>query len=214
MYNYITGKIVKKKPESNICIVDVNGIGYELVVPESTIKELSVSEDDVKFYVVEVSSGLYSSGLPTLYGFLTEEEKEIFIAFKDNLANVGPKKALEYLDKVKKNIAEFKTAIKTKNYKLLISLFGFRHSSAEKIINTLSNLELFTSETVPTRGGIDAEVYTDIISALVNLGYKESQVKNVVEKVLAEHSSKTKVKHSQVIQELLPIILRELSMSK
>lgn len=210
MYNYITGKVVKKKPENNICIVDVNGIGYEIVVSENTLQEITVSNDHVKFYVVEVSSGLYSSGLPTLYGFLTEEEKEIFIAFKDNLSNVGPKKALEYLDKVKKNIAEFKTAIRTKNYKLLTSLFGFRHSSAEKIINSLSNLELFSAERETFSGGIDAEMYTDLISALVNLGYKEYQVKNVVEKVLNEYGNKIRDKHG-AIQELLPIVLREMS---
>lgn len=214
MYNYIEGKVVEKIIEKNLCIIDVGGIGYEIVLSETTLQEVDISQI-TKFYIVEISSGLYSSGLPTLYGFLSKEEKEIFLAFKDNLSNVGPKKALEYLDKVKKNINEFKLAIKTKNYKSLTTLFGFKSSSAEKIISALSNLELFTKEEVSIKEGINIEIYTDLVSALVNLGYKEQQVKNVVEKILTQNKSLQDVKKtSDLISQLLPLALKELSSTK
>ncbi|MFN3550818.1 MAG: Holliday junction branch migration protein RuvA [Endomicrobiia bacterium] len=213
MYNYIEGKVVEKNIEKNLCIVDVNNIGYEIVVSETTLKQINISEI-TKFYIVEISSGLYSSGLPTLYGFLSKEEKEIFLAFKDNLSNVGPKKALEYLDKVKKNITEFKLAIKTKNYKSLTSLFGFKHSSAEKIVSALSSLELFTKEEM--KEGINIEIYTDLVSALTNLGYKEQQVKDIVEKILTQNKIILKdIKKTQdYISQFLPLILKELSSTK
>lgn len=214
MYNFIKGKIVEINDEKNFCVIETNGIGYEIILSESTLKEIKISDEPIKFYIVEISSGLYSNNLPTLYGFLSEEEKEIFLAFKDNLSNVGPKKALEYLDKVKKNIAEFKSAIKTKNYKLLTSLFGFRHSSAEKIINSLSNLEFFATQPVMSYGKIDVDLYTDLVSALVNLGYKEQQVKPVVEKILTEYANKLKGEHSKLIQQLIPVALKELSLLK
>ena len=156
---------------------------------------------------------MYNSGLPTLYGFISQEEKEIFLAFKDNLSNVGPKKALEYLDKVKNNISQFKTAIKTKNHKILTSLFGFKHSSAEKIISALSNVELFIKDEVEEKINID--IYSDIISALTNLGYKEQQVKPIVEKVLLQHDINTATKKSgELISMFLSLVLKELGQSK
>ncbi len=213
MYSYIEGKVVEKNIEKNLCIVEVNNIGYEIVVSETTLKQIDISEIK-KFYIVEISSGLYSSGLPTLYGFLSKEEKQIFIAFKDNLSNVGPKKALEYLDKVKKNITEFKLAIKTKNYKSLTSLFGFKHSSAEKIISALSSLELFMKEEI--KESINIEIYTDLLSALTNLGYKEQQIKNIVEKILTQNKIvlNDAMETQDLISQLLPLVLKELSSAK
>jgi Holliday junction DNA helicase RuvA len=212
MYNYITGKIVKKDLTKNICVVEVNNIGYEIIVSQNTLEEIEEGEV-VKFYIVEISGGLYNNGLPTLYGFISQEEKEIFLAFKDNLSNVGPKKALEYLDKVKNNISQFKTAIKTKNHKILTSLFGFKHSSAEKIISALSNVELFTKDEVEEKINID--IYSDIISALTNLGYKEQQVKPIVEKVLFQHDINAATKKSgELISMFLSLVLKELGQSK
>jgi Holliday junction resolvasome RuvABC DNA-binding subunit len=212
MYNYIIGKIVKKDVKKNLCVVDVNNIGYEIIVSENTLNDLSEG-DIVKFYVVEISSGLYTSGLPTLYGFVSQEEKEIFLAFKENLTNVGPKKALDYLDKIKDNISQFKTAIITKNYKILTSLFGFRTSSAEKIVSALANVELFSKEEI--KEGINIDIYSDIVSALTNLGYKEQQVKPVVEKILLQYNITSETKKStELISKFLSLIIKELGQNQ
>jgi Holliday junction DNA helicase RuvA len=212
MYNYIIGKIVKKDVKKNLCVVDVNNIGYEIFVSENTLNDLS-EEDIVKFYIVEISSGLYTSGLPTLYGFVSQEEKEIFLAFKENLTNVGPKKALDYLDKIKDNISQFKTAIITKNYKILTSLFGFRTSSAEKIVSALANVELFSKEEI--KEGINIDIYSDIVSALTNLGYKEQQVKPVVEKILLQYNITSETKKStELISKFLSLVIKELGQNQ
>jgi len=212
MYNYIIGKIVKKDVKKNLCVVDVNNIGYEIIVSENTLNDLSEG-DIVKFYVVEISSGLYTSGLPTLYGFISQEEKEIFLAFKENLTNVGPKKALDYLDKIKDNISQFKTAIITKNYKILTSLFGFRTSSAEKIVSALANVELFSKEEI--KEGINIDIYSDIVSALTNLGYKEQQVKPVVEKILLQYNITSETKKStELISKFLSLVIKELGQNQ
>ncbi len=213
MYNYLKGKITYKDIEKNLCVLEVNNVGYEIIVPTYVLEEKQSSEE-MKLYIVEVSSGLYSGGLPTLYGFLSQEEKEIFLAFKENLSNVGPKKALEYLEKVKKNISQFKLAIKNKNYKVLTSLFGFRQSSAEKIISSLSALDKFV-DVEESKQQIHMDAYTDLVSALINLGYKELDVKPVVEKVLS--SSKVEMsnkKSSEIIEEFLPKVLKEVTSRK
>ncbi|MCS7232373.1 MAG: Holliday junction branch migration protein RuvA [Elusimicrobiota bacterium] len=211
MYNYIEGEVVEINIKDGMCVVDVNGVGYEILTLESTLQEIKIPQK-VKFYIVEVSSGLYSGGFPTLYGFCSKEEKDIFLAFKNNLSNVGPKKALEYLEKVKKNINEFKIAIITKNAKMLTSIFGFKSSSAEKIIAALSNLEIFAKKDF-YKSEIDINLYTDLVSALVNLGYKETQVKNIVEKILFEQKEFNKIKNLDLTQ-LIQIALKELSSVK
>jgi Holliday junction resolvasome RuvABC DNA-binding subunit len=92
-------------------------------------------------------------------------------------------------------------------------LFGFKHSSAEKIISALSNVELFIKDEVEEKINID--IYSDIISALTNLGYKEQQVKPIVEKVLLQHDINTATKKSgELISMFLSLVLKELGQSK
>ena len=85
-------------------IVEVNGVGYEVSVPLSTQERLPELGRIVKIYISE-STSMYGGGTK-LYGFLTEEELEVFGCMKDNLANTGAKKALEYLDKADELLAK------------------------------------------------------------------------------------------------------------
>ncbi len=211
MYNYITGKIVEKNLEKNVCIIEVNGIGYEIFVPTSVLEQVGLGEEK-KFFVVEISGGFYTSGLPSLYGFLTKEEKEIFLVFKENLSNVGPKKALEYVDKVNKNLGQFVKAVLNKDYKILTTMFGFRKSTAEKIINSLSSLKDFYKESFEEIPYVDIDIYTDIVSALVNLGYKEQFAKLITEKVIKSIPQEMLTTHK--IAELLKLVLNEISKEK
>jgi len=204
MYNYIKGKIVDLDIEKNVCVIDVNGLGYELFVAKSTLEKVQQGQE-IKFFIEEVAGGLYSSGLPNLYGFISKEEKQIFLAFKNNLNNVGPRKALEYLDKVSKNLSEFWRAVQNKNYKTLTSLFGFRQSSAEKIVSSLSELKSVKTKILDSSQKIDVERYEDISSALINLGYKEYLVSDVVNKILQKNSDITD------ISELIKLALKKIS---
>ncbi len=208
MYSFIKGKVVEKIDDKNLCVVEVNGLGYEIVVSNTTFNKIVLGEEK-KFYVVEISGGLYSNNVPTLYGFLSTEEKEIFLSFKNNLTNVGPKKALEYLDKVEKNISEFRRAVKEKNYKVLTSLFNFRHSSAVKIVDSLNSVKTFI-ETATSSPSLDIDVYSDLVDALVNLGYKEQVAKIAVEKVLKTNPVEKNIS-SEKMSELIKLAIKEVS---
>lgn len=209
MYSYLTGKVVEIDFVKGCCVLDVNNIGYEIFVAKSVLDRMVLGEV-VKLFIEECSGGLYTAGSAVLYGFLSKEEREIFLAFKENLSNVGPKKALEYLDKVSKNPSEFWVAVQSKNYKVLTSLFGFRQSSAEKIIMSLSSVSKNVKITT-LDGKISSDKYidryTDIVSAMANLGYKESYVKDVIEKVLSENSNITD------ISALITLVLKEISLA-
>jgi len=204
MYSYIKGKIVELDIEKNICVIDVNGLGYEIFVAKNSLEKLQVGQE-IKFFIEEVAGGLYSSGLPNLYGFISKEERQIFLAFKNNLNNVGPKKALEYLDKISKNLSEFWRAVQNKNYKILTSLFGFRQSSAEKIVTSLSEIKNIKTKVLDSSQSVSLDKYNDITSALINLGYREHMVFEIVNKILQEN------RDIDDISELIKLALKKIS---
>ena len=53
--------------------------------------------------------GMYGGGI-TLYGFLSLEEKEIYLLLRE-IPGTGAKKALDYLDKISKSAPDFRRAI-------------------------------------------------------------------------------------------------------
>jgi len=171
-------------------IINVGGIGYEITVSASTRNRLPPEGRAVKLYISE-TVGIYGGGT-NLYGFLTIEEKNIYLTFKD-LKNTGAKKALDYLDKAVKSLPDFKRAVQEKNIKVLTSLFGFRSQTAEKILVFLqdklsamqvSGQEKWGSSTLSADRGADA------VSALVALGYREQQARRAVEEAFASSDNK------------------------
>jgi len=185
MYAHLTGTVAALDEAAGACVLDVNGIGFEVMVARTTLARLAEGQR-VTLCIAECSGGLYGGGGPVLYGFLSRQEKEIFLAFKDNLSNVGPKKALEYLDKVSANIGDFWGAVASRNLKVLMSLFGFRSASAEKILSSLGSLKSLPSASVSAERLASVGAAEDLVSALVSLGYPEQRARTVAEQVMRE----------------------------
>lgn len=198
----LEGLLDFKNPE--YIILNVQGIGYEINISNSTYEKLPSVGDVSKLYIIE-TTGMYGGGT-NLYGFLSPDEKDIFISFKENIKNIGAKKALDYLDKAMKSLPDFKRAVEQKNLKLLTSIFGFRKETAEKIVVALQNkIEHIKISGKEKWSRVSEEIPVETIQALVSLGYKEQMAKFAVEKVLEEtdRSSKT--------EELIKLALKYLS---
>src|ERR1035438_9289828 len=85
----LNGKLSEKLIDS--VILDVNGVGYGLLVPQETYNKVAVA-DEVKLYIYEhIRESIYD-----LYGFSEIETKELFIKLI-NVNGVGPKVALNIL---------------------------------------------------------------------------------------------------------------------
>jgi len=95
-----------------------------LAPPRRTATASRIPEvgQEVLLYIVE-SFGMYGGG-ETLYGFLSPNEKAMFLAFKDNISGTGAKKALEHLEKASKSLPDFRRAIIEKDVKILSGVFG------------------------------------------------------------------------------------------
>jgi Holliday junction DNA helicase RuvA len=189
MISYLYGPLDSKSTDG--ITVDVNGIGYEISVPVSTFLKLPETKNPIKIFIVESAAGMYG-GVISLYGFLTIEERDMYLLIKDEVPGTGAKKAMEYIDKISKSFADFKTAIISKNPSTLNEIFGFTKKTADKLIAALkdkiSTVSVLSEE--KKQAGtktIKNTMVLEAIAGLITLGYKMQQARVVVTNVY-EHN--------------------------
>jgi Holliday junction DNA helicase RuvA len=168
-------------------ILEVSGIGYSLSVPFSTYSKLPESGNVAKIYIVESTAGMYG-GITNLYGFLTKEERKMFLLIKNEVPSTGAKKALEYTDKISKSFADFKSAVLSKDTGTIMGAFGFTKKTADKLVNALKEKIGSISITGEEKWSIadlsdEKGVTAEAVSALTAIGYDAFQAKIVVNKI-------------------------------
>jgi Holliday junction DNA helicase RuvA len=183
-------------------ILDVNGIGYEVQVGINSLSQLPAQGQAILFVFQAVTP---YDGSSVLYGFLTQGEREIFLQLKEHVPGIGPKKALESLDRITKSLPDFKRAILEKDVKLLVGVFGFSKKTAEKLIYSLRD----RIESLPAMGrekwSQPAGPSQEAVSALIALGYPEREARETVE------SAMESIPSTASTQELLKTALKTMS---
>lgn len=187
----LRGTVLSKDLES--LILEVGGVGHEIHVTAATASRLALGAEAL--LMVVPSYAMYGGG-ETLYGFLDASEKAMFCAFRDEIPGTGAKKALEYLDKASKSLPDFRRAVIDRDEKMLGAVFGFSKKTATKIVDALKGkLEdvrvggaphiQTIGETVPATGS-----WSQALSALEALGYKQSEVRAALQALAEEHGGK------------------------
>jgi Holliday junction DNA helicase RuvA len=163
----------------------VQGVGYEVFLAKAS--EGRVAEGQLATLLISESVTAFD-GATTLYGFLTKEEKDFYNRLRENVDGMGPKKAMETLDKISKSLPDFKRAIIDEDSRLLISVFGFTKKTAEKLILSLKGkVESWTvSGTTKWQESPRSPKDIDVLSALINLGYEEPDARDVLQKAKAQ----------------------------
>ena len=182
MIGSLRGQVVAKTPGQ--ILVDVQGIGYEVSVAPSAFDRLPEIGQDVQLFINE-SMAMYGGGV-TLYGFLSLEEKEIYLLLKE-IPGTGAKKALDYLDKISKSAPDFRRAVIEADARALIGLFGFTKKTAEKIIAALKDriAGLRMAGREKWSGALEGAGISEALAALVQLGYRESEARAALERLPA-----------------------------
>ncbi len=198
MIGSLRGTLLHKTPGH--ALIDVQGVGYEVAVTLSAFDHLPQTGQEAQLFVVE-SMAMYGGGI-TLYGFLSLEEKEIYLLLRE-IPGTGSKKALDYLDKIAKSAPDFRRAILDSDARTLTSLFGFTKKTAEKMIvalkDRISGLRL-TGQEKWSDVKESSETH-EAIAALVSLGYREHAARLVIESMPAQ--TKTDLKTADLIKEAL-----------
>jgi len=193
MIDYLNGILDSKSTDA--VTVEAGGIGYKVFVPLSTYSKLPGSGGSVKLYIVEAAAGMYG-GVISLYGFLTGEERDMYMLIKDEVPGTGAKKAMEYTDKISKSFADFKSAVMSKNASMLSDIFGFTKKTSDKLIAALKDKIASVTVSGPEKWrniSVDDEntVVAEASAGLVALGYKEAQARNAVSKAYEGNSDIT-----------------------
>lgn len=198
MIGSLRGTVLAKTPGQ--LLIEVQGIGYEVSVPLAAFERLPEAGGEAHVFVSE-SMGMYGGGI-TLYGFLTLEDKEIYLLLRE-IPGTGAKKALDYLDKISKSAPDFRRAILEGDAAAVVSLFGFTRKTADKMIAALkdritalrvSGREKWSPS--PEVGGV-----SEALAALVNLGYREGEARAALDRVPA--ATRSKIGTPDLIREAL-----------
>ncbi len=170
MYSYIKGKIIIN--EKNYIVLDNNGIGYKIFVPNPFSYEID------KEYQIFLYNHIREEEF-SLYGFKDLEELELFLKLI-SVKGLGPKVAMPIF--ATGSISGILDAINRENTLYLTKFPKIGEKLAKQIILDLKG-KVKTVETVTTDNNDD-----DLIEVLESLGYKTSEIKKVI--VNIDHSKK------------------------
>lgn len=182
MIAYLKGEILEVKEDGAIILC--GGVGYEVNLAHGSTLELTAGQETA-FYVAESISPYDGT---VLYGFLTKEDKELWTLFKTAIPNTGPKKAMEFLNKALRSVADFHNAILKRDPKILTGIFGFTAKTAEKLINSLKDkMDALTVQGESKIKVLDEAPYlSGVLEALGALGYSAAEARRAMEKLQAE----------------------------
>jgi Holliday junction DNA helicase RuvA len=170
----LRGRLVEKTPEQ--VVVDVGGVGYQLLVSLQSFARLPALGDVVE---LRVHTHVREDALQ-LFGFLEEEERALFLLLIQ-VATVGPKVAMAVLSGL--DTPELERALAEGDVRRLTAIPGIGKKKADLIVLQLREkvkaLELAHRAGAPARVGGDG---AEAISALVNLGYKQAEAERAVKR--------------------------------
>jgi Holliday junction DNA helicase RuvA len=179
MIGRIKGTLLEKTPPH--ILVDVQGLGYEIEVPMSTLFRLSELGKAVELhthFVVREDAQL-------LYGFYTKEERALFRALI-KVNGVGPKMGIAILSGI--GADDFARCVNQDDTAALVKIPGVGKKTAERLIVEMRDK---MRDWLPSDGGFeltadgaplpvsDTELH-EAESALIALGYKPAQASKAV----------------------------------
>ncbi|MDP3730958.1 MAG: Holliday junction branch migration protein RuvA [bacterium] len=188
MISFISG-VIEAVSDSSV-IINTNGVGYRVVLPERVHGILSKVGSKVKLFIYPNFNT--REGTFELYGFETPEELSFFSLLL-TVSGVGPKSAQGLLSSV--DLPSLQLAIVKGDSEYLRKLSGVGPKTSQRII-----LELKTKLMEKDYGmnkDRDFASEGEAIDALVSLGYSAYHAREAVKAVTAEaKTSEEKIKQA------------------
>lgn len=167
MIGYLSGLV--KFMESTSVILDVNGVGYELICSSNTQGDLELGMSSALWVHTHVREDQLQ-----LFGFSSQVEKKLFESLL-KVTGIGPKMAIQILSGA--TLDHIIDSIESKNVAALCALPKVGKKTAEQMILTLKGKLVIDRESPAAIGR------EDLFSALSNLGFKPANIQDVVKKL-------------------------------
>jgi Holliday junction DNA helicase RuvA len=186
MITFLDGELVTALPTQ--AVVDVGGVGYEVLIPLSSYDKLPATGQNVR-----ILTHLHvREDAQILYGFMTAAERDLFRLLVNNVSGIGPKLALAVLSGMSVN--NFKTAVVNSDIALLSKISGLGKKTAERIVLELKDKlgvaaawEAASAAHAPTP---DQEQANEAVLALIALGYKQIDAHKTVRELQEKGEAK------------------------
>ncbi len=183
MIERIRGRLVCARPR---CVVDVGGVGFELIIPDKDRERLGPAEPDVAFFTY-----LYvREDRMSLFGFLEQPDRELFLRLID-VSGVGPRLALGALSAY--SAAQIAGAIQRGDRAFLVKLPGVGRRTADRLCVELSDKLADIADA--SAGGRAGESHAggggardEVVLALTSLGMARSAAEQTFDRV-QEHAA-------------------------
>jgi Holliday junction DNA helicase RuvA len=196
MIALISGKIVYKGISH--VIVDVQGVGYRVFIPLTTFYELPEAGQVITLHV---HTNVKQDAI-NLFGFYTDQERDLF-QLMISVSGIGPKIAMNILSGI--DAKDLVNAISGSHVEKLVNIPGVGKKMAERLVLELKDkiIKKMMAGKMPEAGVLSHadDMMEDVLSALVNLGYKSNIAKDALDKVI--RSSEEKLKMDQLLKKTL-----------
>lgn len=181
MITFLHGKLVEALPTQ--VIVDVNGVGYEALIPLSSFDKLPPPGQELRL----LTQLVIREDAHTLYGFMSAPERDLFRLLINTVSGIGPKIALNILSGM--NVVAFRGAVAGGDVKALSQISGVGRKTAERIIVELR-------DKIGAAGAWEAasaqralspadQKINDAVLALMALGFKQVEAHETVRQAQA-----------------------------
>ena len=171
----LSGRVVDKSADR--LVLDVNGVGYEIFVPASSLARIGAAGSAL---VVHTVTHVREDALQ-LFGFLDVDEKRLFETLTA-VSGVGPKLALALLSGLAP--AALRRAVSQRDIAALTAISGIGRKTAERLLVELR--DRVGDSVGDDSPGADATPFQDAVTALITLGYARPQSVSAVREAAGE----------------------------
>ena len=201
MITFLNGRLTSALPTQ--AIIDVGGVGYEVLIPLSSYDKLPAPGQPVHILThLHVREDAH-----VLYGFMTAAERDLFRLLVNHVSGIGPKLSLAVLSGM--TVSNFKSAVVNADIASLSKISGLGKKTAERIVLELKDKlgvvaawEAASAAQAPTAEQSQAN---EAVLALIALGYKQVDAHKVV------RESQEKERNIKTAEELVKVALKRMA---
>jgi holliday junction DNA helicase RuvA len=195
----LKGTLVEKTPTR--LIVDVGGVGYDVLVPLSTFYTVGEAGSDIALRVhTHVREDVIA-----LYGFASAVEQDLFERLI-GISGIGPKLALAVLSGIE--AGELVRAVRSQDVARLTKIPGVGKKTAERIGLELKDrlpVALHPAGATAVHAAPGDQLRDDLLSALTNLGYQRAAAEKAIDAALKKTPGAS---FEQLVRDVLRAMMR------
>src|SRR5688572_16471969 len=176
MITFLRGRLVEALATQ--AIVEVNGRGYELLIPLSSFDHLPAPGSEVQL----LTHLTLREDAHLLYGFITSAERDLFRLLINTVSGIGPRIALNVLSGM--NPVALRGAVAKGDVKALSQISGVGKKTAERIVVELKDkigaAGAWEATSAERSLSPDDQKVNDAVLALMALGFKQPEAHEAI----------------------------------